>query len=375
VNNVTMRVTRSSLPLILLALVGCDAGGSNGSAPAPVLVLTDTVQLAEPSSGPLGTLGDFVRLPNGGYLVSDPQTARVLEFDAQGNPVRSIGRKGSGPEEFRGVVSVAVDGDSVLYVLEPLLINVLDYRTGALRKKTKLPAPFSSIAARNANVYFRGMDAAQFPTMSIWRNDSVRVGPRLPASSELEAVKTAGAVENAKMMNTTHALAVLTPLQDDTVAVLSEASENIVIATSEGVVAQIPVARTQRQGVRADVIAKIATDPEIYQRDPQLLYTPSIPTAVSRDAAGNFHSVKTDLTFLKDHFSAKLFLSVADPRRQRTCPDALIPGPEDPKPAVALRGDTLFVLSQEIEGTAARTVIRKYLIETKDCRWVEAAAR
>jgi hypothetical protein len=322
----------------------------------------------------LGTPGDFIPIVGRGYLVIDGQNSRLVEFDAIGKVVRLIGGKGGGPGEFNGITTARLDGDSVLYVFEPLLVNLLDYRTGHFRRKDRLPAAFlSSIAVKNSQLYFSALDSTQTPHLSVWRQGTVLLGPRLPAASDLDAVKAAGAIAMARMMNTTHSSAVFTPLNADTIAILSQSSESIFLSTPQSIIAEIPVARSQRQGVRADVIAQIAADPNIAQRDPQLLYTPSVPTAVGRNGAGEYYSVKTDLTFLGKRFSAKLFLSVTNPNNKLSCPDVQIPGPEDPRPSVAFHGDTLVVLSQEVRGTVAVTMIRKYRIQTKNCKWVSSS--
>jgi hypothetical protein len=65
------------------------------------------------------------------------------------------------------------------------------------------------------------------------------------------------------------------------------------------------------------------------------------------------------------------YLSVVDPKSRRSCVDARIPGPTDPPVRVAMRGDTLFVLSQETDGeTRISTTIRSYRVDTDACRWV-----
>jgi len=91
-------------------------------------------------------------------------------------------------------------------------------------------------------------------------------------------------------------------------------------------------------------------------------------------ATGQFISIKADQRFLTDRISAKRYLSVTDPRSGLTCPDARVPGPEDPVPVLALRGDTLLVLTHEIREADAVALIRKYLIQTSECRWIKAGA-
>ena len=359
-----------------VAICSCDNGApSSGSATSPTLLLTDTVLFEDPASTPIGTLGNLLPLSKGGYLLADPQNSRLLQYDARGKVLRSIGHKGNGPGEFNGLGPIALDGDSVLYILEPLTLHIFDFGTGAFRTKTKLPAPLaSSIAVAGQNVYFRTIDTAQVPRVSAWHGNEVINGPALPSLTELEAVKSAGVAANARMINMTHAGAVFTPLDGDTLAVLSQASDNIVLTSLDKRFMQIPVARTQRQGVRPDLIARIAADPAGAQREPQMLYTSSIPIALSRTASGHFITTTADFAFLDKRFSAILFLSVTDPKRSVTCPDIRIPGPDNPWPVVALRGDTAFVLAQEIRGTTAVTMLRKYIVRTSGCKWIRASA-
>lgn len=162
------------------------------------------------------------------------------------------------------------------------------------------------------------------------------------------------------------------PIGGDTVPVLSQASDNVVLMNLEKIIGQFPVARTQRQGVRADLIAQISRDPNGAQQDPQILSTPSAPTAVARNSAGHYLTVATDITFVDNRFTSKMFVSVSDPRSGLTCPDARVPAPEDPKTTVALRGDTLFVLSQTLQEATVSTAIRRYLVRTDNCKWIAA---
>lgn len=365
-----------SLSVLILVLASCGRGGvSEGTDPAPALLIQDSVELQEPGSGPVGKPGALVALDGGGYLVADVMTRRLLEYDAGGTHIRVIGRKGEGPGEFKSLGPIALDGDSVLYVLDGATLHVLDYRTGEYREKSRLPTFYSqSIAAADGKLYFRALDSARTPHMSAWGPAGVVEGPDLPAASELAAVKATGAMEIAQMMNTTHSSAAFGALDDGQVAVLSQSSEDVLVATLGRIIERIPVARSQRQGVRADVLAQLAADPNVTQRDPQLAYAPSVPMAVARNDAGQYISVKADYALVTDHFAAKLFVSVSDPRSGLTCPDARVPGPEDPVPSVTLRGDTLLVLSHEIRGAAAVPMIRKYLIQTSTCRWIKPDA-
>ena len=78
----------------------------SAAAPLPRLVVPDRPELRLGSAGGpehtlfSGILG-LVRLPNGHVLVGDEGNKRVVYFDSAGGFVRSIGRSGGGPGEFR----------------------------------------------------------------------------------------------------------------------------------------------------------------------------------------------------------------------------------------------------------------------------------
>jgi hypothetical protein len=40
---------------------------------------------------------------------------------------------------------------------------------------------------------------------------------------------------------------------------------------------------------------------------------------------------------------------------------------------VAFRGDTLWVLAQEVEAERPYTVLRAYRVDGKECRWIQSA--
>jgi hypothetical protein len=83
--------------------------------------------------------------------------------------------------------------------------------------------------------------------------------------------------------------------------------------------------------------------------------------------------VVTDVELITNHFGGKVFVSLVDRRRRRSCPDAQVPVAADPLPHVTFRSDTLLVLTQEVTGANTGTpVIRKYLIDGDDCAWIPA---
>jgi hypothetical protein len=115
---------------------GCDRTTSEATTVARDSADIRIVEvLAEPSSLPQWTLdslplrvltgaetgdsaafalvGSVRWLPDGGLVVGDVASSRLLVYDANGGFVRSIGRRGDGPGEMRRLESITVDRDTL----------------------------------------------------------------------------------------------------------------------------------------------------------------------------------------------------------------------------------------------------------------------
>lgn len=87
--------------------------GWSDSADAWKLVLTHEIQPPEGDSGELFDPQDLAMNERGEIFVKDQKPSVIKVFDAAGNYIRSIGREGDGPGEFR-VAFLAVRGDTLI---------------------------------------------------------------------------------------------------------------------------------------------------------------------------------------------------------------------------------------------------------------------
>jgi hypothetical protein len=81
----------------------------------------------------------------GGVYVADPVAGRVLRFAADGRLVFSAGRRGGGPDEFRSIRDLGVDGRGRVWVLDRsnARVTVLD-PSGATIARVPLEGPARS---------------------------------------------------------------------------------------------------------------------------------------------------------------------------------------------------------------------------------------
>lgn len=109
---------------LLLTLV-CACGRSERPAagpadwqldPTPVLAVGDT---EDSDSAMFGKVSDVRLLPTGALAVADAGASAVLLFDSTGAPLGKLGRKGRGPGEFAGQISLARLSDDAVAVWDP----------------------------------------------------------------------------------------------------------------------------------------------------------------------------------------------------------------------------------------------------------------
>lgn len=100
---------------------GCAEASDGSPRTAPfdsVLTRVSAVVLAEPDSAPLTGIRSFSSTPGGGYLVVDEGRPQVRFYGADGTLLRTVGRFGKGPGEFRSPADARIHPNGSLFVLE-----------------------------------------------------------------------------------------------------------------------------------------------------------------------------------------------------------------------------------------------------------------
>lgn len=116
---------RSSIGVVLVSalLAACGGAGPSGVGPAawpvdptPVLAVGDT---EDSDTAVFSRITDVRVMPNGALAVADGGASAVLLFDATGHPLGKAGRRGRGPGEFAGQISLARRGANAVAVWDP----------------------------------------------------------------------------------------------------------------------------------------------------------------------------------------------------------------------------------------------------------------
>jgi 6-bladed beta-propeller protein len=104
----------------LLAAAGCSQNTDESPPLNEVLVYTlgePTLEIGMMDGAEeylFGQIESVLRLPDGSVAVSDASSTRISVYDAEGVFVRSWGKKGGGPGEFRDLSRIYLSGDSIL---------------------------------------------------------------------------------------------------------------------------------------------------------------------------------------------------------------------------------------------------------------------
>ncbi len=110
--------------------------------PKPLSLTTEiTIGQADgPPEYAFGQLGYMAVSAKGNFFLFDFQDSQIRRYDPAGRFVGLVGRSGAGPGEYRQVLGMAVQGDSVLLVYDPSNRRITVFDTsGAYRRTIATP--------------------------------------------------------------------------------------------------------------------------------------------------------------------------------------------------------------------------------------------
>lgn len=348
------------LALVLLLLVASGACGREGRSAGPALVPLDSVVLAENDTVFLGKPSGFIVMPDGRFVVSDLFTRRVVVFGRDGRVEHVIGKRGKGPGELDSPSWLALGGDSLLYVLDDAdtRVEAFDARSGAFRWDRRLPRRAYMLASHERGLLAGYPDSLHNASVAVITRDT----GSLPVTGPLPAV-----LRRNPIVRGVFGAVELTAFRD-TLVTAYEVSDHVYLSRMGGALLdsiEVPVLR--RRGARPELLGKVS-DPNTAM---QAAYRLSMPGELARMSTGQLALVSFDWQWTASRVQGTGYVSLVDPARRRSCPDAPLPGPGDPIPRVAFRGDTLWALVQEVEAERPYTVLRSYRVDGARCQWLQ----
>ena len=102
---------------------------------------TTEIQLEEDPKDPIGQVGVFDEVKDGGFVLGDRILPRVRIYGPQGQLRGSVGKRGEGPFEFLVIRGVAQGPSGEILVVDPRLGRISTFLVSLQRDTTVRPTP------------------------------------------------------------------------------------------------------------------------------------------------------------------------------------------------------------------------------------------
>jgi len=349
--------------LLLLASmllgVACDAPRDEiPDRRGPSLVELEPVAVLETEDAYLGRPQYMSVAPGGSYFVSDAFLQNVKHIDPDGAILRTYGREGEGPGEFKGVAANLLSSDSNLAVYDYRQgrISLFELGDGELKEEfTLLPGVSDAVVGPGGDVWLGALDREAMTGVQRWNSDDSFTGLLPWPASYAESRRLAGIFTGVSLA-----------FRGDTLLAMYSGSDDLILASPQGrVLSRVEVPSSRRRGVPDDVVRVLENG------DGALLTRISSARKIHMLSTGELAILHYDLTIEDRVPHASAYVSILNETLSAACVDGMVPTTESGLPVPALKGDTLFLLQQHVDATATRatTQIHRFLIESTDCDW------
>jgi hypothetical protein len=357
---------------VLALTVACGGGGAPALHDGPRLVAQDSVLIVDADTLYLGNPYALVVDPlDGSFYVSDFFVNRVFRFGRDGAVIRTYGRAGSGPGEFR-VPTLVSPVDSTLVIAADNgrhLMHLFDRNTGEHRRSVSYRGRLGSTApVRLGSTLWMPSRSLQDATTALaWdlETDSIRYLGPLPAEYQA-SLRSIGRYAGFFTMG------VLTAWEDTVLVGMGGRNELVLIDHHGTVLDTLRPPVSRRRGVPHNV-QQLFDEQRLPRRE--LFRRVSATRHLHRRSDGSFVIVHHDSEQESDDafsvITARALVTVVSPDRRRACVDAHLPVSPDARPIHGARGDTLFLLDRRIVGERMETWIVPYLVDTVGCDWID----
>lgn len=347
---------------------------AGGDVAALALASVDTLQ--ETDSLYVGRPFRAAFTPTRSLIVIDQLANRLVEFDASGRAIGTVGRAGRGPGEFLAPVSLARWGRDTLAVADLYTRSISLFALSSGEFVSRIPASgyVVSLAASGANLAIGAYSAAD-QTLAAWvRSGDSTVHPTLPFPEVLTANPLAMRVYAASFVG----------IREGTVAAVTIASNGLLLQDlRDGTLRELPIPTRRRRAIPESLDAVL----EPIVQTPDYLMLIPYPDGVHwrddgliliwhKDWLPPEGGVQGGSVAVDKEATLRVYATLVDPVTSRACVDLEVPSDWAENPAYFADGTSLYALGHALSDGDSRPVLelRRYELPRESCDWQPLAA-
>lgn len=355
----------AGLCLLLAGGVGCSGpdGPAGDGRPGPTLEKVGEVTLQESPSLYLGAPSSLWVDDDGSFFVADYFAGRIVRFDREGRPTETYGAgRGSGPGELEGVGTTFVVG--TLVVAEDAgddLLEQFDRRTGEHVGSRDFTGDVGRAVPEDSVVWLGNRSRARNSSVLLWRRDTGALDYAVPLPREYR--------RSAPLYGTYSRFSVAPA--GDTVLVGYMGLDRLSVHDRDlNRLGWVGVPAERRREEPEDLVRRVNETGGAQER----FRVTSFLFGVHRMPDGTVAVVHYDQdlgSVTSRRIEAEVWVSLLSAHLDRACVDRRVPTADAAQPVLQMRGDTLFLLQQEVreDRGRARTFVEAYRISSVGCEW------
>lgn len=326
---------------------------------SPSVMLVTQVVIQEPESLYLAAPRALALTEDGDFYVADGASERVVRYDRSGAPKAVVGRRGSGPGEFReiGLILPLSDGRVMISDVALRRLSFFDQKSG----KPLSYASYQGIAfhgqAGSNSIWLGALNMERRTGVARYRGGDSISEYMVPIPREYESGGPLAGIFSG----------VAVAAWGDTLLVAFAGSDRMYVVDTLGQIEDsIIVPARFRRGVPPHAYESFT--PEHSQSD--MFAALSEFYGLHRLPSGRILAAHRDLHINGRVVTATLFVSIISPDLRAACVDARIPSTGDGPVVANFKGDTIFVLDQRADSTDHLVSrLLGYVLDDTDCAW------